>query len=282
MNTNNITDNMISCCSFEPNDYISLCQFCKEKPVKKQLELYLTFPTNNHNIWVYLCDECHKNNCPLSCSNQRNIDEYSEKINKRRDEMSLFLNTNSFINKNDFKDNEYHIHDNGGRPFIVIIDGKDKNISIYLSVWKENEDERYLECDKQLLTYTNIIGYWFGYDTSMYQFHSNSILIKVSKQEYILIGAEIYVFYIPIDDEIIDFVSGVGNSDMPYPIAFGEKNVYFLLDKEYLSKDQIVFEKTIPGKALELYRYFYDRDKPGYIRGKPQKMDFNNLVERRW
>ena len=42
---------------------------------------------------------------------------------------------------------------------------------------------------------------------------------------------------IEITDEIKKYYSMIGNSDVPYPVAIGEKNVYFLIESTYLSKD---------------------------------------------
>jgi len=61
----------------------------------------------------------------------------------------------------------------------------------------------------------------------------NSILLKV-KNKYVYIGEEIYEF--KINDEIIEYYSPIGNNDVPYPVAFGKENIYFLSEQIYLPK----------------------------------------------
>ena len=65
----------------------------------------------------------------------------------------------------------------------------------------------------------------------------NSVLIELTENKYMFVGWCIYTF--ETDDQIIDFVTPVGNNDVPYPIAYGEKNVYFMLDKSFVKKSKM-------------------------------------------
>ena len=56
------------------------------------------------------------------------------------------------------------------------------------------------------------------------------------------IGEEIYTFTTQ-DDKIIKYISNMGNNNCSYPIAYGEKNIYLLAKKEYLSYDKITDEE---------------------------------------
>ncbi len=110
----------------------------------------------------------------------------------------------------------------------------------------------------------NFMGYWYGYDTSVDQMHGNTILIKLAVNKYIFIGSEIYKFKTH-DDEIIDYVSPVGNSDMPYPVAYGKQFVYFMDDKEKVKRSNfkldispvnaedifVEFDKMLPNKIID-------------------------------
>ena len=66
-------------------------------------------------------------------------------------------------------------------------------------------------------------------------FIGNSILLHLSGKKYIFIGAKIYEF--DMDDEVEHYFSMIGRNDVPYPVILGKKNVYFMLDKTYVSRD---------------------------------------------
>ena len=63
----------------------------------------------------------------------------------------------------------------------------------------------------------------------------NSILLNLSGNKYVFIGESVYEFDTP--DHIKEFYSMIGNNDVPYPVAVGEKNVYFIIEKTYLSRN---------------------------------------------
>ncbi len=66
----------------------------------------------------------------------------------------------------------------------------------------------------------------------------NTILVHIKGNRYCIIGPSIFEFSIPKNDEITKFFSMIGNSDIPYPVAVGNRNVYYLEDGNplYLSK----------------------------------------------
>ena len=57
------------------------------------------------------------------------------------------------------------------------------------------------------------------------KFDGNTILLQKNKNTYFLIYASIEEFKV-FNDEIIKFVSPVGNNDVPYPYAIGKNNIY--------------------------------------------------------
>ena len=103
-------------------------------------------------------------------------------------------------------------HDNGSRPFEIVT--SPDNIIIF------NKSK------KQILKLTQFLGYWSGYDSSSNKVHHNTILIKITKYKYIFVGGSVYQFV--TKEEINDFVSVMGNSDVPYPVAFSESHLYFM------------------------------------------------------
>ena len=73
------------------------------------------------------------------------------------------------------------------------------------------------------------------------KFNGNSILLSLGKNKYVFIGQKIIEFTTK-KDKIIDFVSPVGNNDVPYPFAIGEKYVYsFSYPNGYFLKKDLDF-----------------------------------------
>ncbi|AGF84841.1 hypothetical protein QJ854_gp941 [Moumouvirus goulette] len=207
----------------------------------------------------------------------------SNKIEKI-DEQSHFeipknsKNTNSFVLFDECKNKIYYTHDNGHRPFQVII-SNNKSIKIIVRKYDDCSDndtddnndysdndldnnlDNNLDSNEESKNYKIIvvkidkfIGYWYGYDSSINQMHGNTILIKITTNQYMYIGPEIYEFETH-NDEIIDYVSPVGNSDVPYPVAYGKKFVYFMDDKKKVKKS--FFELDIcPANAEDIFVEF--------------------------
>lgn len=102
--------------------------------------------------------------------------------------------------------------------------------------------------------------------------HGNSILIQISDHKYIYVGNIIYEF--ATDEKIIDYVSPVGNSDVPYPVAIGSDNVYFMLDKQFIKSQDLETPITV-ANAENLYSEFYGHI--GSKKGKYNKYDFKDV-----
>jgi hypothetical protein len=156
---------------------------------------------------------------------------------------------------------EYKTHFNGGRIYRVVIKSntrKDDIIKVYKNECK------YGSCDgkfnKLLQTYisgTYFIGkspknkmtsYSGGYGS---EFDGNSILVKLNEGEnkYVFIGDKMFTFETLY--EIKDFVSPVGNNDVPYPYAIDVKeNCYLMIENVILLSY---------GSKKEPYWYYYDR-----------------------
>ena len=169
---------------------------------------------------------------------------------------------------------EYCIHDNGGRPYQVLITDT-KIIVNRANGYNCNSDE---ECSNEQEQYTTILQYnnykkvfigkdvrvrgvWcLVYDPKTRMMHGekvsdeyrridgNSILINTTKNKYVYIGSEIYDF--ETDDEIVDYYSPIGNSDVPYPFAIGTKYTYLMLD-------HVKILNTYVRNKLEPYVHYY-------------------------
>ena len=186
-----------------------------------------------------------------------NRNEWQKKMTEREKVTSGMYMTNSFVTKNELRDEfEYEIHDNGGRPFKVI--ANQNGIYIYTHANKYFEDYDYNILVKE---YNQFVGYWSGFDSTPYKMHGNSILIKIDTYNYVYVGSEIFSFR--TDEEIIDYISPVGNNDVPYPIAYTQNYVYFPFDKSYLFRNQLETPVSVKN-AEKLSQEFY-----GHLDNKP-------------
>jgi hypothetical protein len=121
----------------------------------------------------------------------------------------------------------YDIHDNGGRPYRVYVDGS--TISIYIG--KINNDFTY-NYDKLFRTIKAKEVYLGGKKSQL----GNTILVHVSGSNYLYIGHEIYEFQ--MEDTVDTYFSLVGNSDVPYPVLLGTEYAYFMLDHCYVPRTE--------------------------------------------
>ena len=174
------------------------------------------------------------------------------------------------------KNQKYFIHDNGGRPFKVVINGKKLDIFTFDKDLKEEFGEDNVDYDILVKSYKNLKNIFIpkGIDDRGDKWSGgkgNTILAHISGHKYLLIGSSIYEFETK-KENILEFHSQVGNSDVPYPLAVGENNVYYLIangDEGYISKDY--FE----GFPKE-YNWAID----GYLRLWGHQEKFNNLTKK--
>jgi hypothetical protein len=136
---------------------------------------------------------------------------------------------------------KYFTHFNGGRPYLVYI--KDNNVAIYSesdnfsiddSLYSNNyNDNKWMYINlvetykvnkvfigrSPLIKMTESSGGYGKY------FDGNTILLLLNNNNYIYIRDNIKKF--KINDKIKKYFSFVGYNDIPYPMAIGEKNIYF-------------------------------------------------------
>jgi len=189
-----------------------------------------------------------------------------------------YKNTDYFIPKSDYLNDPNYvstspciIHDNGGRPFIVEIN--DNIAKIY-----DNTD------NKELLLELSFVKIFYGKEPVESEYENNSLLLQIALNEYVYIGSVIYKFY--TDDEIIDYYSIVGNSDVPYPYAIGTKYTYLMIEYIKIST-KLLYETSLEYKIYDPYNiYYFNKDKIKYNDKK-----FNNdcklfrghiLIDRRY
>ena len=162
----------------------------------------------------------------------------------------------------------YMIHDNGNTPWKVEVDGL--SVSIYKG--EKNDNGEYNNYDK-LVKKINVKEVYPGEEEGFDK--GNTVLLHIGGQKYIYVGGEIYEFTMDSDGDVISYYSKIGSNDVPYPVLVGSKNVYFLLERSYVSRD--LFPATMTeAEWADAYWYYY-----GYRTfasgGKIRKSDHHNM-----
>ena len=134
-----------------------------------------------------------------------------------------------FITKKDLAGAEYSfiIHDNGREPFKVVASAK--GLQVFRSKpWNDNL-KKYEHESAPFKTFTEFEGFWPGRDFTIEndKFRGNTILVKLDDSEYVFLGGRILAFSTG-NDVIGHYESPIGNSDVPYPIAFGKTSIYMM------------------------------------------------------
>ena len=198
----------------------------------------------------------------------------------------------------------YLTHNNGDRPYMIIVNGKKAEI------FKRNKSKKYqvsLMEDYNILvasfpkvkkvfvgnipkvSYENsILGDLLGtektavvYDKRyMDRFEGNTILIHVRKFEYVFVEDCVYAMNTK-GDKILDFISPVRNNDVPYPVAYGENYVYFLtsgFEDQRVSRSVVPVRLLDPQNAVELTGIYLKGERISFLdqywRGK-EPLNFN-------
>ena len=176
---------------------------------------------------------------------------------------------------------KYLTHWNGGRPYLCYVKQDKLNNRYDVLIYSIDKgvklnDKQYEQlitpkgADKFAWAYTKYVKYYsaekvfVGIDSQDRSFtRGNTILLKLPKHKkhplklnrYVFIEGEIYEF--STTDKIVKYYSMVGNADVPYPIAVGEENVYFMLDRKYIPLKY--FPKKMKARDFEeAYDLFYD------------------------
>lgn len=170
------------------------------------------------------------------------------------------------------KGKHYDIHDNGNRPFRVVVSddhAKGKKVTIYKDmnkVWDNPAD--YSKLIKELTVKEVYVGKSTGNAASAdhrpdqaHIFVGNSILLHVSGKKYVHVGTSIYEF--EMEDKVDKYFSMVGRNDVPYPVLLGTENVYFMLEDDhcYLPREMLPADFT-KAQWEDCYNYFYGWTNP--------------------
>lgn len=149
----------------------------------------------------------------------------------------------------------YKIHDNGGRPFTVVVNERQKKLSIFenpydFKTWQELPQKHFKDyAFKQIWVGDDIFHFGrasgAGWDP---KWKGNSILAQLSANRFLEIGREIFEFTLMHGDSPVAYSSYVGNSDVPYPYLVGKTHTYLMIE-----------DVVIPNEALDLKKDVYDQ-----------------------
>jgi hypothetical protein len=161
----------------------------------------------------------------------------------KKNSKALTKTKNINANTNTKPKHIYTIIDNGTLPYIIHDHGN--KVIIYGNKY-DRETKKFIITGKLLeIQYKQIfVGYDEDYNTNKQKKDygvGNTILLRTGTDKYILIADGIREFTLKNGDIIKEYHSPIGNNDIPYQFAVGDKYVYFLLedDMKYAQKDKI-------------------------------------------
>lgn len=170
----------------------------------------------------------------------------------------------------------YYTHDNGARPFKVIVNSKAKKLSISVQPDTDNKDdsEKWNGQGYKKWQVFKFMRIWLGWGSHYPEEMGgndggrwtlgNTILFEKPDKQLIWIGnSGILEFQLGSDEEIIKFCSPVGNNDVSYPWIESDKTIYLLLELVTIPKQYMNTDKP--------YSYYYNhilknREKPKYVK----------------
>ena len=178
------------------------------------------------------------------------------------------------------KQQTYYIHDNGSRPFKVVIRKTQagREIDIYIARYPEfklNKKYDYPKYYQLHRTYQIPHGarIFIGDDPEniyksrpdqLKEWLGNSILAELSAGRYLFIGELVFEFQTANENSGITlFRSPVGNNDVPYPFAADDEYIYLLIEDVRVAKTHIDLNQ----KPFDPYRQHYG-DVPNEKLGK--------------
>ena len=143
----------------------------------------------------------------------------------------------------------YKIHNNGSRPYTVIDNKKEKRVTIMKNF--DDSTSRMLEEIKYL-------KFWPGSPSSK-QFGDwepgNTVLMQVDTNKYVAVVEDIIGFVLEKDDEVVTYMSPIGNNDVPYPYIVGKTHVYLLAHHAILPKDSLDLTKDVYEQYFGINEY---------------------------
>jgi hypothetical protein len=143
----------------------------------------------------------------------------------------------------------YYIHNNGARPFKVVIEGNN------VKVFKIYESEYLYKSEPELDISVEQIFVPEKEDDDT----GNTILLKTGVNQYIFIGCDISSF--SSLDEIVRYESPIMGSDVPYPYAIDKSNnIYLLIEKVIMTNIHELYphiSDILHSHKFDPYKFYY-------------------------
>ena len=148
-------------------------------------------------------------------------------------------------------------HDNGGRPFRVVTDGR------HVDVFERSHpgwQTRPMDYQTHVASFADVVVYAPAWGTGKHRADGNSILLQVSAEPdelayvYAWIGDSIWHF--GTSEPIESFHSPIGNNDVPYPYGLGEAHVYLIAERVAVPKR--LYPADTDWSQVDPYDVYYD------------------------
>jgi hypothetical protein len=184
------------------------------------------------------------------------------------------------INKHKSKRNNKNVKGNyitqynGGYPYLVNIKSNNVKISGIGPNFLGEDSPKPKDYTKLIKEYKNVKEIFIGKSPVIKMtspqpngkiWDGNTILIHVKGNQYVFICDKIMEFN--TSDVIVEHISPVGNSGVPYPISIGLEHVYFLTEDKYIPRDKFPTKLNID----LMWEEFWESDLDSYkkkIKGK--------------
>jgi hypothetical protein len=143
---------------------------------------------------------------------------------------------------------KYEIIDNGIIPYVVNDYGK--RVEVYSNKYDETTNKAAIQGKILEIPYKKIFVGDNELNLKDYEKRGkrrgNSILLQNMNGKYTYIGDGIREFSAKAGDVIKEYYSPIGNNDVPYPYAVGEKFTYLLVDEVlYVNNDLLDLTKDV-------------------------------------
>jgi hypothetical protein len=145
--------------------------------------------------------------------------------------------------------NIYQTHNNGGRKYRIQVQGNKVQVDDMRGIFLQKYSVISVFIGKSPLNKMTEFSGGHGPD-----FDGNSIILNMGDNEYIYFGSTYFIF--KTKAPIVEFISPVGNNDVPYPYAIDED------DNFYLMTENVVVSGVPQDQRDDVYHYYYDK---GYM-----------------
>jgi hypothetical protein len=149
------------------------------------------------------------------------------------------------------KGKTYETLDNGGRPFLVDIDGMD--VSVFINEKEHGDYGKKIWSKKVLNVFVG--DRKPSYDEGYYAWDKGtSVLVRIGPERYVFIGHCIYEFSVEKGDSIVKYYTPTGNSAVPSPYAVGKNNTYLMS----IGNDEIIPHTIYDPSEFDPYDFVFN------------------------